>query len=116
MHLPWDMALSTWTSYPTNGIENPITDVWSLGGAWPSAIVDDAGKNPATEDLTKPPPGSFGIKGSFGPAVDASVKLVRSPVTSSLPNWNLDGDRGRGWLTWQLPGLYTTPVPAVPEI
>jgi hypothetical protein len=117
MQLPWDGTLSTWTSYPNNGIEQPGTDVWRLGGLWPSAFVDDSAVNPPTEDLTHAPgawPG--GVKGSFGPAVEACVKLVGMGA-APLPDWNLDGDRGRGWLTWQLSTLYSTgtPVPAVPE-
>jgi hypothetical protein len=116
MHLPWDGVLSTWTSYPSNGFEVPSGGVWNLSGLWPSAIVEDAGINPATEDLTRSPaqwPG--GVRGSFGPAVAASVRLIRSSV--ALPDWNLDGDLGRGWLTWELSGLYdiNSPVPVVPE-
>jgi hypothetical protein len=116
MQQPWGGTVSTWTSYPTNPIEEPATDVWRLGALWPSAFIDDSSVNPATEDLTVPPgPFPGGVNGSFGPAVDAAVKLVRNPV--QLPDWNLDSDRGRGWLTWQLSTHYVTgsPVPAVPE-
>jgi hypothetical protein len=115
---PWsgDILLSRWTDYPTNPVELAITDVWHFGSLWPSAIVDDAGVNPQTEDLAQPPgPWPGGVQGSFGPAVGPATRLVQQP--GPLPDWNLDGDRGRGWLTWQLSAVYVTgsPVPAVPE-
>jgi hypothetical protein len=114
MHLPWDGALSTWTDYPSNALEEPIVDVWHLPDRWPSAFIDDAGPNPATEDLLRRPttwPGE--VSGSFGPAVPAAVMLIQK--NPPLVDWNLDGDRGRGWLTWEPKSLYSSPVVAVPE-
>ncbi|NBD11070.1 hypothetical protein [Corallococcus silvisoli] len=115
LHVPWTGTLSTWNTYPDGtAAEQPMSDVWPFSGLWPSAIVDDAAANAATEDLARPPaswPG--GIHGSFGPAVQAGVQLIQSHAP--LPDWNLDNDRGRGWLTWELSAPYTDPVNAVPE-
>lgn len=115
LRVPWEAQISNWNVYPESpALEQPLTDVWPFSGRWPSSIVDDAGVNPATEDLTRQPanwPG--GIQGSFGPAVQASVALIQS--RAPLPDCNLDNDRGRGWLTWELDAPYKDPVNAVPE-
>ena len=115
LHVPWTGALSTWNTYPEGtAIEMPLTNVWPFAGLWPSAIVEDALANGATQDIAGPPPGwPGGIQGSFGPAVQASVSLIRS--SRPLPDWNLDNDRGRGWLTWELSRPYAAPVDATPE-
>jgi hypothetical protein len=116
MQRPWDGTVSTWTNYPTNPVEEPATDIWRLGALWPSAFIDDSTANPRTADVTQSPgPWPGGVQGSFGPAIDACVRLITSP--GPLPDWNLDGDRGRGWLTWELSAIYSSasPVPAVPE-
>ncbi|RYZ42485.1 MAG: hypothetical protein EOO71_07635 [Myxococcaceae bacterium] len=115
LHVPWSGALSTWNTYPdTTALETPLTPQGSFAGLWPSAIVDDAGANAATDDIGRPTlPWPGGIQGSFGPAVQASVKLLQGP--GQLPDWNLDNDRGRAWLTWELASPYADPVPAKPE-
>ncbi|SET32923.1 hypothetical protein [Stigmatella erecta] len=115
LHVPWTGALSTWNTYPSGtALEMPLTHVWPFAGRWPSAIVEDTLANGATWDLAVPPPGwPGGIQGSFGPAVQASVSLIRSP--RPLPDWNLDNDRGLGWLTWELSRPYAEPVDAKPE-
>jgi hypothetical protein len=113
---PWSGTISTWTSYPSEPLEEPFTDVWALPGLWPSAIVDDAGANPPSHDIrNSPAPWPGGIDGSLGPAVQNAVVLIDQP-SDDLPNWNLDGDRGRGWLTWKLTAPYTSPVNPVPEL
>ncbi len=113
---PWGGALSTWTSPPTELPEAPFTDVWGRAGLWPSALVDDDGANPGSHAVQDPPdfPWPGGIKGYFGPAVQAAAALVAADP-AVLPDWNLDGDRGRGWLTWQLGAPYAVPVVPVPE-
>jgi hypothetical protein len=115
LHVPWTGALSTWNAYPsTTALEQPLTNAWPFPRLWPSAIVDDTVANAATQDLAGPPPAwPGGIHGSFGPAVQASVSLIRS--SRPLPDWNLDNDRGLGWLTWELAGPYAAPVNTKPE-
>jgi len=41
--------------------------------------------------------------------VQSALQIIKAAPTS-LPNWNLDGDRSLGWLTWALTGAYTVPV------
>lgn len=111
MRKPWSGIVSTWAHYPTESLEHPLTDVWNMRrDMWPSTFFDDLTKNPVAFDLRNSPgiwPG--GIKDNFGPAVQNALTLLLNPP-DSLPNWNLDGDRGRGWLTWKLTSPYTTPV------
>jgi hypothetical protein len=120
MLVPWDGSLIdlatpppsvSWTNYPTGvAAELPIapTPVWERAGLWPSAFVDDQSVNPITASITDAPSAyNSGIDGSFGPAVQNAVALIRKPP-ASLPNWNLDSDRSRGWLTWQLTAPYST--------
>jgi hypothetical protein len=112
---PWGGTLSTWTSPPTEPSESQLTDVWGRPGLWPSALVDDDVANPLDIAVADPPgtwPG--GVKGYFGPAVQAALLLYADDRTD-LPSWNLDADRGRGWLTWQLRAPYAVPVAPVPE-
>ena len=125
---PWDGRLfpsltppltATWTDYPKNGApETPPTSTppWEPGRRfqWPSAIVNDAERNPGNPAsiLNAPAAYNSGIPGtpaSFGPAVPSALAIINagSPV---LPNWNLDGDRSLGWLTWQFVGPYSVPV------
>jgi hypothetical protein len=115
LHTPWSGLISTWTSPPSEPVELPYSDVWRLSDEWPSIVIDDAAGNPATASIRNSPgawPG--GIEGSFGPAVQGALSLVQDPP-ATLPNWNLDGDRARGMLTWELAAPYTNPVAPVPE-
>ncbi|MCC8245010.1 hypothetical protein [Saccharothrix luteola] len=113
---PWDGALSTWTSRPTEPMEMPITAVFERPGLWPSAMVDDATANPSSHGVQDQPPTPWpgGMSEYFGPAVPAAIALLLADP-DDLPNWNLDGDRGRGWLTWELASPYASPVNVVPE-
>ncbi|KGM13161.1 hypothetical protein [Cellulomonas bogoriensis] len=113
---PWNGALSTWTSTPGGSHEDPQTMVWALPGLWPSALVDDEAANPVHHLVSEPPPGGWpgGDVRGFGPAVQAALALLKEDSTD-LPSWNLDGDRGLGWLTWQLDAPYTIPVAPVPQ-
>lgn len=128
MLVPWDGTLLTftsggdptasWTNYPTGALEMPATTpVWELDGLWPSAFIDDQeNRNPAVAPiLTSPPSYDSGVEGSFGPAVSNAGQVIAAatgendpgqPLPAALPNWNLDGDRALGWLTWQLTQPY----------
>jgi len=110
----WNGAVLDWVAVPSSGIENPAQLLWS-GEWWPSAIVDDDAANPIQVSLLNAPPAfDAGVDGSFGPAVPNAVRLIVDPP-GAIPNWNLDGDRGRGWLGWELHAPYSVPVQAFPE-
>ncbi len=108
--------------------EQPPEVVWPYGasvsgelyseGWWPSAFVDDSTTNPPVASITAAPPSYDAGTSSFGPAFQAAVGIIQQEP-ASLPNWNLDGDRGLGWLTWQLTAKYpktNTPVQTEEEI
>jgi hypothetical protein len=117
MLVPWGCGLLDWTNYPSGvAAEQPTAWGWYLGGLWPSAIIDDAAANPVQQDVAAPPAAyNSGIQASFGPSVQVAVRLISDPP-DALPRWNLDGDRGHGWLTWQLQAAYATPLNTVAEI
>ena len=95
--------------------ENPAETVWPYGagvpgelyteGWWPSAFVDDNVTNPPLTSIITPPTSYNAGTTSFGPAYQAALVLLEENP-GMLPNWNLDGDRGLGWLTWQLTAPY----------
>ena len=135
---PWDGNLfttspgitATWTDDPSGApIETPApnTPPWAVDQRiqWPSAIVDDINRNPATTSILGPAPASYdsGLApspagpSSFGPAFQSALAIINAG-SPSLPNWNLDGDRSLGWLTWQIKnyGPYVQPnLPTEPE-
>ncbi|MGZ4766354.1 MAG: hypothetical protein ACXV6M_11920 [Ilumatobacteraceae bacterium] len=111
----WNGNLLDWVAAPTTTpAEDPVQHLWS-GEMWPSAIVDDEQANPVSAAVVSQP-GAFdaGVEASFGPAVPNAMRLMTDPP-DVLPNWNLDGDRGHGWLTWELHAPYSVPVNAFPE-
>jgi hypothetical protein len=118
-----------WTSDPIAGnsgtAEAPPTQVWGRGGLWPTAFVDDAASNPATIAIQTIPstydPGATLLNVaaapppmSFGPAVQNAVALITSSPPA-FPNWNLDCDRGLGWLTWEFTAPYSSPVTQIKQ-
>jgi hypothetical protein len=139
---PWNADLfstgppltATWTDYPSGApVETPSTSTppWEAVAdparndppQWPSFVVDDVGRNPSTVSILKAPASyNSGVTdptggiASFGPALQNAIAIIKAGSVS-LPNWNLDGDRSLGWLTWQLQdyGPYTVPVPEEPE-
>jgi hypothetical protein len=120
---PSTTVTATWTDYPANApIETPPpgTPAWELtappGVEWPSAFIDDIQRNPATVSILDQPASydsgfpegsavAFRHAASFGPAVQSALAIINAG-SPALPNWNLDGDRSLGWLTWQLTGPY----------
>lgn len=121
---------ATWTDYPTGApVETPQTSTlpWEVPTSdlalrsvqWPSFIVDDIMRNPATSSILNPPvsyesglaANPAGAPGSFGPAFQSAMAIINAAATK-LPNWNLDGDRSLGWLTWQIVnnGPYSVPL------
>jgi hypothetical protein len=116
----WNGALLDWVNYASNPPETPTNMVWPLDGLWPSAIVDDDTRNPVASDiLTAPASYDAGVVHPFGPAVQNALKLLERAIRgdlTDLPDWNLDGDRGLGWLTWTQNGPYQLPVPTSSEV
>jgi hypothetical protein len=111
----WNGTLLDWAAAPTTTpAEDPIQFLWS-GEWWPSAVIDDEQANPVSASIVAAP-ATFdtGVQESFGPAIPNAIQLISAPP-DSLPNWNLDGDRGHGWLTWELQAPYAVPVAAFPE-
>jgi hypothetical protein len=111
----WNGALLDWAAAPTaTPIEDPAQFLWAAEW-WPSAIVDDEGINPISASIAAPPAAfDAGVQESFGPAVQNALRLIADPP-AAIPNWNLDGDRGHGWLTWELHAPYSVPVNAFVE-
>ncbi|HZZ62894.1 MAG TPA: hypothetical protein VFE63_17315 [Roseiarcus sp.] len=104
-----------WTQYPKWSYETPVSNVWLWPNWWPDTFIDNnSNRNPGGSAITTPP-SSFnaGVAAPFPPSVPTAVQLITTPQTS-LPNWNLDGDRGLGWLAWTLAAPYTTNVTPVP--
>lgn len=108
----WDGGLGTWTQTPTAsspGVEAPETAAYLVAEYLSFAVADDIG-NPlsSTSDVrtgTSWPPGERHLPGTLVPvtfanAVDNAVDLIGA-AGSAVPDWNLDGDRGMAWLTWQ---------------
>jgi len=111
MLVPWSCSGLDWTQPPQNmAVETPASLVWIWPDWWPNAFVDDARTNPGGSDITVSPPAyNTGVNQTFGPSVQAAIQLITAPP-ASLPDWNLDGDRGIGWLTWQLTAPYAVPL------
>ncbi len=93
------------------GFEAPNAVAY-LAGAYPSFFIDDDVANPMGGDVKTGggfPFRSAGIIGaallpmSFGNAVANAVDLFKH-MDAAFPDWNLDGDRGLAWVTWQFKG------------
>jgi hypothetical protein len=85
------------------GFESPNT-VANLVEAYPSFFLDDP-SNPLTAGDVKTGGPFPSREGRFGSVVDNAIDLF-AHLNAHLPNWNLDADRGLGWLTWQFKGGY----------
>ncbi|WP_369069569.1 hypothetical protein [Kineococcus terrestris] len=121
----WDGSLGTWTRMPnasSPGVEQPETTAY-LRAEYPPFALDDAAANPLTPDNdvktgTTWPPGERRVPGTqlpvtFANAVDNAIDLMTN--ATDVPDWNLDGDRGTAWLTWQVRGAMSDPVAVEPE-
>lgn len=79
-----------------------------------------------TIDIAKsvfPSPRGAAYSGSLGSAIDFFLRRAREVARDgggagalSLPNWNLDGDRGYGFLCWQITDLALEPPPPDPGV
>ena len=110
--LPPDVSFRV---FPLSPVEEASTDTLLGAGLYPDAVVDGVGLlngGVISDDGSKPT-----RRALFGGAV-ANAAAVVSSDAATLPNYNLDGDRGYGWKTWR-PKLGTKPadpVPVVPEV
>jgi hypothetical protein len=111
----WNGSILDWTAAPTTAsVEAPAQFIWEPSW-WPSAIVDDDATNPPQKSILQEPSGfDSGVEGSFGPAVQNAARLI-AERPADIPNWSLDGDRGHGWLDWELHAPYAVPVQPFPE-
>lgn len=125
---PWIPGLpGDWVNEPSQWEQ--AQTVAYLASEYPSFFVDSAA-NPLAPGKevriggTWPPgykvqgaPGSL-MPASFANAVENAVDVLRHLKGSKgpLPDWNLDGDRGLAYVTWQFHNsLYTDPVNIDPE-
>jgi hypothetical protein len=74
------------------------------GGAWP--LQNGGMMEPVAFPFR---PGGDGLPLFFGNATDNAVAVIRAEA-AALPDYNLDADRGYGWLAWQVSdGLPSAP-------
>jgi hypothetical protein len=96
-------------SFPQSPIEHPATYAWFSAGQYPDVAV------------TAPIKSGGVLSGQsqidLGGAV-ANARQVIEQAGAPLKNYNLDGDRGYGWLTWDVQtgtSLLNDPVQTDPE-
>ncbi len=96
------------TSYPPPSIELPDTRSWPRAGDYPSVALDDPTFTSVAGDITDNDPANFptklhaGAPAWFGNAVLNAVAVIQRDA-QGLVDYNLDGDRGYGWLAWSHP-------------
>jgi hypothetical protein len=95
-----DMDFQRYPFSPGVPTETPATDLVIQNGIYPSAV------------FTAAPPtvlngGVMGAGGTFptlgeslGTAVANAQQVLANAAQNQIPNYNLDGDRGYGWLGW----------------
>lgn len=118
----WARILNEFEKDPTAanpGTELPTTTAYPVA-VYPSFFIDDPANPLTSGDVKTGGAGLFrpGPEGHprFGSAVANAIDLFRH-IDGGFPNWNLDGDRGMAWLTWQFKGATYDPgnVQAEPE-
>jgi hypothetical protein len=120
----WDGSILTLNKPPTDadpGFEKPGT-VGYRAAAYPSFFVGDNTLNPLAQGDVKTAPGSFPLREDpltpqslpvqFGNAVANAVDLFAN-LDTDFPSWNLDGDRGLAYATWQFSGFYDPDAVAI---
>jgi hypothetical protein len=117
----WDGAISTWTQRPTS--LEMVQTIGYLASAYPTFFVNDDTANPLSNGDVKTDDGAWPVRlrpgtelpVQFGNAVANAVDLFQH-LDVTLPNWNLDADRGLAYLTWQFKnGIASDPVDIEPE-
>lgn len=96
---------ATFTNYPSSPLETPATRSWPRSGDYPSVPLDDGAFTSIAGDMTVNDPANFPTKtvggdvGWFGNSVMNAVAVITSDA-EGLVDYNLDGDRGYGWMAW----------------
>jgi hypothetical protein len=109
-----DLDFSSYPNSPNTHAEDPTTMNFPAADVYPNVVVNGSGlqNGGLMTDGAFPSRNQF-----FGDAVSNALDLLhRGPGT--LPSYNLDGDRGYGWKTWNpQPGSDpdTPPVVVVQE-
>lgn len=124
--IPWDGDVgitSLWLNAPSRSIEEPATTAYLAGSKYPNFFIDDPANPLSNGDIKNKNPvvlntdgGAFrnnpGVSGAnapvlFGNVIDNTADLF---LARTFPNWNLDQDRGQGYLTWKFKTNYSNPV------
>lgn len=123
----WDTSVAdgifTFNQRPTAsnpGFESPRTIAYIAGWQYPSWFVEEPA-NPLSNGDVKTGGGTIlkydlpATAVPFGNAVENAVDLFNN-LAKNLPNWNLDGDRGLAYYTWQFKAGYDpNNVQIIPE-
>jgi len=111
---PWDGSPATFEQAPT-AFEQPAATAYLAQDVYPSWFIDDPA-NPLSNGDVKTG-GTFPYRRmvstapypmEFGNVVANAVDLFKH-VGAQFPNWNLDGDRGLAYFTWQFHGASYDP-------
>lgn len=119
----WDGTPASWHLAPTT-FEAPHT-IGYYTTAYPDFFLNNDATNPLTNGrvrdggswpvATQAVVGAMALPVQFGNAVANAVDVLQHRH-GALPDWNLDGDRGTAYMTWQFKNsLYTDPVDIEPE-
>lgn len=96
---------ATFTNYPSSLLEMPGTRSWPRSGDYPSVPLAGGAFTPVTRDMTINDPANFPTKTAggdvawFGNSVINAVAVITSDALG-LVDYNLDADRGYGWMVW----------------
>jgi hypothetical protein len=122
----WSIGKSNWANFPTESLEPPAEQAYPTDPTWPYHFVDGlefVAKNQPPQQLN--PLSSLGGKplvrddnewnarrgklnqqnatgGFFGNAVEVSLELILNTNPKEFLDWDLDGDPGIGFPTWEL--------------
>lgn len=118
---PWNGSPLTFNQPPTS-FETPRTIAY-MAERYPTFFIDDDATNPLSNgDVKTLPKGMFPFRQQpttgavvpvqFGNVVANAIDLFKN-IDKDFPNWNLDGDRGLAYVTWQLEAGYNPDAVAI---
>jgi hypothetical protein len=100
------------SSYPGSRAEDPPTMNFPTADAYPSLVVNGSGLQNGGIMTNGPYPSRNLF---LGDAVSNAMSLLQHGP-GKLPSYNLDGDRGYGWLTWNPKPGSTPDTPPVLDV